>query len=189
MLLANAQVHRTLLSRSTGKATTGWETMNALQFLESEPWTNILTVGECYVAMCAVVAPCLHVRDRSQVSPILPPPEGRDHSLGRVRAELRPTVRTDIRRSGATRMRGPSALKMYHCKAYEVRGDAGMEELDYATCEASFETKSGNEGRADVGCRRSVSLTSGGRIRDDQRAGRGYADDEEHYTRTRDHPR
>jgi hypothetical protein len=52
-----------------------------------------------------------------------------------------------------------------------------MEELDYATCEASFETKSGDEGRAGLGRRRSVSITSGGRIRSDQCAGRGYADD------------
>jgi hypothetical protein len=36
--------HRTLLARSTGKATEGWATINALQFLESEPWINILTL-------------------------------------------------------------------------------------------------------------------------------------------------
>jgi hypothetical protein len=52
-----------------------------------------------------------------------------------------------------------------------------MEELDYATCEASFEAKSGDEGGAGVGCRRSVSITRGGRIRSDQCARRGYAED------------
>jgi hypothetical protein len=33
-----------LLARSTGKATKGWATINALQFLESEPRINILTI-------------------------------------------------------------------------------------------------------------------------------------------------
>jgi hypothetical protein len=64
-----------------------------------------------------------------------------------------------------------------------------MEERDYATFKASFETKSRDEGRAGVGRRRSVSLTRGGRIRNDQRAGRGYADDEEHHARARNYPR
>jgi hypothetical protein len=34
--------HRTMLARSTDKATKGWATINALQFLESEPRINIL---------------------------------------------------------------------------------------------------------------------------------------------------
>jgi hypothetical protein len=41
-MLANAQV--SLLARSTGEATKGRATINALQFLESEPWINILTI-------------------------------------------------------------------------------------------------------------------------------------------------
>jgi hypothetical protein len=41
MRLANA---RTLVARSTGKASKGWATFNALQFPESEPWINILTI-------------------------------------------------------------------------------------------------------------------------------------------------
>jgi hypothetical protein len=45
MLLATPTCHRTLLARSTGKATRGWATINAFQFLESEPWINILAVG------------------------------------------------------------------------------------------------------------------------------------------------
>jgi hypothetical protein len=50
-----------------------------------------------------------------------------------------------------------------------------MEDRDRTTCEASFvETKSGEEGGAGVGCLRSVSVTSGCRIHNDQRAGRGY---------------
>jgi hypothetical protein len=66
-------------------------------------------------------------------------------------------------------------------KAHENPSDAeqwlhGMEELSYATCEASFEAKSGDEGCAGVGCRRSISIASGRRIRSDQCAGRGYAD-------------
>jgi hypothetical protein len=36
--------HRTLLARSTGKATKGWSTINALEFLESEPRINIFTM-------------------------------------------------------------------------------------------------------------------------------------------------
>jgi hypothetical protein len=44
MPLANARVHRTLLTRSTGKSTKGWATINALQFLESETRINILTI-------------------------------------------------------------------------------------------------------------------------------------------------
>jgi hypothetical protein len=31
-------------ARSTSEATKGWATINALQFLESEPWINILTI-------------------------------------------------------------------------------------------------------------------------------------------------
>ncbi len=58
-------------------------------------------------------------------------------------------------------------LKKHHCRAYEVRGDAGMERRDYATCETSFETKSRDEDLAGVGCRGSVSVISGGRIRND----------------------
>jgi hypothetical protein len=85
------------------------------------------------------------------------------------------------------RVRG-IGLEKYHCRAYELRGDAGMEERDYAACEASFETKSGDEGRAGVGCRRSVSVASGWRIRNDQRAGHGSADAEEH-ARAGNHPR
>jgi hypothetical protein len=38
--------HRTLLARPTGKATKGWATINALQFVESEPWINILTIRD-----------------------------------------------------------------------------------------------------------------------------------------------
>jgi hypothetical protein len=63
----------------------------------------------------------------------------------------------------------------------------GMEELDYATREASFEAKSGDEGRAGLGCRRSVSITSRGRIRSGHWAGGGYADDEEHHARARNY--
>jgi hypothetical protein len=50
MLLANARCHRTLLARSTGRATKGWATINALQFFESEPWINILPIplGKVY---------------------------------------------------------------------------------------------------------------------------------------------
>jgi hypothetical protein len=33
-------------ARSTGKATKGWATINALHFLESEPWINILTIRD-----------------------------------------------------------------------------------------------------------------------------------------------
>ena len=74
-------------------------------------------------------------------------------------------------------------------RAHESASDAeqwlyGMEELSYATCEASFEAKS-DEGRSGIGCRRPVSLTSGGRIRSGQRPGGGYADDEEHHARPR----
>jgi hypothetical protein len=36
--------HRTLLARSTDKAPKGWTTINALQFLKSEPWIDILTI-------------------------------------------------------------------------------------------------------------------------------------------------
>jgi hypothetical protein len=77
----------------------------------------------------------------------------------------------------------PSALKSTFAERTKTAVDAGqwlqgMEELDYATCEASFEAKSGDEGRAGVGCRRSVFIISGGRIRNDQCASRGYADDE-----------
>jgi hypothetical protein len=63
-----------------------------------------------------------------------------------------------------------------------------MEECEYATCEASFETKSGDKGRAGVERRWSVSVTGGGRFRNDQPAGRGYADDEEHHARARNYP-
>jgi hypothetical protein len=42
--LANARCHRTLLARSTDKATNGWATINALQFLECDPWISILTI-------------------------------------------------------------------------------------------------------------------------------------------------
>jgi hypothetical protein len=42
--------HRTLLARSTGKATKGWATINALQFIQSEPWINILTIREQVLA-------------------------------------------------------------------------------------------------------------------------------------------
>jgi hypothetical protein len=35
-----------LLTRSTGKATKGWATINAFQFIESEPWINILNIRE-----------------------------------------------------------------------------------------------------------------------------------------------
>jgi hypothetical protein len=131
---------------------------------------------------------CSRPRGRSRLSGFshLPPPEGRDHSLGRSRAAADGPNLADIRHFWGTASIG---LEKHHCRAYQLRGDAGIEELDYATCEASFETKSGDEGRADVGCRRSVSVPSGGRIRNDQRAGRGYADDEEYYARARDHPR
>jgi hypothetical protein len=63
------------------------------------------------------------------------------------------------------------------------------EEREYATCEAGFETKSGDKGRAGVERRWSVSVSGGGCIRNDQRARRGYADDEEHYARARNYPR
>jgi hypothetical protein len=76
------------------------------------------------------------------------------------------------------------------CRAHESPSDAeqwlhGMEELSYATREASFEAKSGDEGRSGIGCRRPVSITSGGRIRSGHWAGGGYADDEEHHARAR----
>jgi hypothetical protein len=41
ILQANAQVSSNIACASTGKATKGWATINALQFLESEPWINI----------------------------------------------------------------------------------------------------------------------------------------------------
>jgi hypothetical protein len=41
---SGSEGHRTLLARLAGKATKGWATINALQFLESEPWFNILTI-------------------------------------------------------------------------------------------------------------------------------------------------
>jgi len=44
MLLANAQVSPNIACASTGKATKGWATINARQFLESEPRINILTI-------------------------------------------------------------------------------------------------------------------------------------------------
>jgi hypothetical protein len=56
------------------------------------------------------------------------------------------------------------------------------EECDYATCEASFETKSGYESRTGARCRRIVLVASRGRIRRSQRAGGGYGDVEEHDT-------
>jgi hypothetical protein len=37
--------HRTVFAKATGKATKGWATINALQFLEADPWINILTIG------------------------------------------------------------------------------------------------------------------------------------------------
>jgi hypothetical protein len=36
--------HRTLLARSTGNATKGWATINALQFLGADPCIKLLTV-------------------------------------------------------------------------------------------------------------------------------------------------
>jgi hypothetical protein len=44
MLLANAQVSPNIACAVDGKATKGWATINALQFLEGEPWINILTI-------------------------------------------------------------------------------------------------------------------------------------------------
>jgi hypothetical protein len=61
----------------------------------------------------------------------------------------------------------------------------GMEELDYATREASFQAKSGDEGCSGVGCGRPVSITSRRRICSGHWAGGGYADDEEHHARAR----
>ncbi len=79
-------------------------------------------------------------------------------------------------------------------RAHESPSDAeqwlhGMEELSYATCEASFEAKSRDEGRSGVGCRRPVSITSRGRIRSDQWVGGGYADDAEQYPGAPNHTR
>ena len=79
----------------------------------------------------------------------------------------------------------PSTLKSTFAERTKTPVDAeqwlqGMEEFDYATCEARFEAKGSDEGGAGVGCRRSVSITSGGRIRGDRWAGGGCADDEEH---------
>jgi hypothetical protein len=67
--------------------------------------------------------------------------------------------------------------------------EMAAEERDYATCEASFETKSGYKSRTGAGCRGIVSVASGGRIRRSQRAGGGYGDVEEHYTAARDYTR
>jgi len=54
MLLEKAWL-RTLLARPTGKATKGWATINALQFLESDPWTLFqLLVERLFEEICRI---------------------------------------------------------------------------------------------------------------------------------------
>jgi hypothetical protein len=119
-------------------------------------------------------------------------------------ARKTPTCRSP-RRNHRNQMRLAAFASIRHCvravgiessfdRAHESPSDAeqwlhGMEELSYATCEASFEAKSSDEGRSGVGCRRPVSITSGGRIRSDQWVGGGYADDEEQHPGAPNHTR
>jgi hypothetical protein len=63
-----------------------------------------------------------------------------------------------------------------------------MEETDYATREATFEAKAGDDSRTCVGGG-GVIVTGRGCIRGDQRAGSGYADHAKHLAGSTSHYR